>query len=110
VRFLLRLADERGTQARRLAAALALALHDAHPSYANTTGWRGGIGGQAVTQGCSFVDPPPNVFYTQQDVLSTPLRELLAADPTLDLATACHDLRAELEAPLRRATHRGGHP
>lgn len=84
--------------ARRLAAALALALHEAHPSYANTAGWRGGIGGQAITPGCSFIDPPPGVTFTQNDVLSTPLREFLAAYP-FDLAQAKADLRAELEQP-----------
>lgn len=46
-------------EARRLAAALHMALFDAHPAYGSTAGWRGGTGGQMVTTGCSVTDPPP---------------------------------------------------
>lgn len=73
----------------QLVAALALALYDAHPVYANTTGWRGGIGGSAITAGCSFNDPPPSdEGWTQMDVLSTPLREWLLGHPEFDLNAA----------------------
>lgn len=85
--------------ARRLAAALALALYEGHPVYGNTTGWRGGIGGQTITQGCSFIDPPPGVDFTQHDLLSKPLREFMQAHP-FDLNQAKDALRAELEADL----------
>lgn len=88
------------TLSRRLAAALALALHDGHPTYGSTARWRGGIGGQAITTGCSFIDPPPGVTFTQNDVLSTPLREFLAAYP-IDLEQAKANLRAELENDAR---------
>lgn len=86
---------------RRLAAALALALHDGHPTYGSTARWRGGIGGQTVTTGCSFIDPPPGVTFTQHDLLSTPLREFLAAYP-FDLTQTKANLRTELEQKLAR--------
>lgn len=41
-----------------LAAALHVAIYDMHPAYGSTAGWRGGIGGSAITQGCSFNDTP----------------------------------------------------
>jgi hypothetical protein len=85
--------------AERLAAALALALYDAHPAYGSTAGWRGGVGGQAITQGCAFLDPPPGLEFTQYDLLSKPLREFLDAHP-FDLEKARADLRAELQGEL----------
>lgn len=88
------------TLSRRLAAALALALHDGHPTYGSTARWHGGIGGQALTTGCSFIDPPPGVTFTQNDALSTPLREFLSAYP-FDLDQVKTDLRAELENDAR---------
>lgn len=82
--------------AERLATALALALYEGHPTYGSTAGWRGGVGGQAVTPGCAFIDPPPGFEFLQYDLLSTPLREFLEAHP-FDLNQAKADLRAELE-------------
>lgn len=87
--------------ADRLAAALALALHDAHPVYPSTAGWRGGIGGQALTTGCSIVDPPPDALWTQYDLLSTPLREWIEQHPEFDLHAAKDALREELLAQVR---------
>lgn len=84
------------TTEERLAAALALALHDAHPVYANTTGWRGGVGGQSMTTGCSFIDPPPDADWTQYGLLSVPLREFLDKYPGYDLHLAKRTLREEL--------------
>jgi hypothetical protein len=43
-----------------LAAALLAAVQHMHPVYGSTTTWHGGIGGQTMTQGCSFIDPPPD--------------------------------------------------
>lgn len=42
-----------------LAAALYAVLYVGHPVYGSTAGWRGGIGGQMSTPGCSMIDPPP---------------------------------------------------
>lgn len=87
--------------AERLAAALALAIYDAHPIYGSTAGWRGGIGGQAITQGCSFIDPPPDAEWTQYDLLSGPLRDFLAETPGFDLDAAKSAMRREFLAMLR---------
>lgn len=82
----------------RLAAALAVALIDAHPSYANTAGWRGGIGGSAITRGCSIIDPPPDAEETEYG-LTEVLRDYLIAHPDFDLTAS----RAALVAELRVA-------
>lgn len=87
VEWLVGIVREVEKHADDLAGALALALYDAHPVYANTAGWRGGIGGQAVTQGCSFLDPPPDAEWTQHDLLSEPLRDYLRSRET-DLEAA----------------------
>lgn len=92
--------DEARAMADKLAAALVLALHDAHPSYANTAGWRGGIGGMAITQGCSIIDPPPGHDWTQYDLLSHPAREWLKQRPDLDLKAAKEAIKAELNRIL----------
>src|SRR5574338_1696060 len=63
------LADER-RMAGDLAAALLLVLHDAHPVYGNTAGWRGGVGGQTITRGCALVDPPPGFGRPEYDMPS----------------------------------------
>ena len=84
---------------QRLATALALALHDAHPVYGSTAGWRGGIGGQAMTPGCSFIDPAPGQEWTQYDLLSGPLREYLSDHP-FDLDAAKEQMKAELNAAV----------
>ena len=39
--------------------ALYALLRAAHPLYSSTSTWHGGVGGQALTQGCSVKDPPP---------------------------------------------------
>lgn len=39
--------------------ALYALLRAAHPMYSSTATWHGGVGGQALTQGCSVKDPPP---------------------------------------------------
>lgn len=85
------------TSDARLAAALALALHDAHPMYSSTAGWRGGIGGQAFTQGCSFLDSPPeDQSWTQFDALSGPLRDWLNDHPGFDLEAAKRIVKEEV--------------
>jgi hypothetical protein len=80
----------------KMAAALLLMCHDAHPSYANTTGWRGGIGGQSITQGCNIIDPPPGDEWAQWDMPSMPLREWLAQHPEVDVRAEADALKAEL--------------
>lgn len=78
-----------------LAAALRVALFDAHPAYASTAGWRGGIGGQMITRGCSFNDPPPEHAW-MRDALVKPLRAYVQAYAP-DLATAEAELRTTEE-------------
>lgn len=51
-----------------LIAALLAAVHHMHPTYANTSGWRGGIGGQTITRDCSFNDPPPGVEWAEGEI------------------------------------------
>lgn len=68
---LLRVADE-------CAVAVVLLAEDAHPAYGNTAGWRGGIGGQAVSLGCSIIDPPPGAEWTQYALPTGPAREWFA--------------------------------
>ncbi len=60
-----------------LAAALVVSLHDAHPTYGSTSGWRGGPGGAAITTGCSRNDPPPQDEWLRgdYDLLTDPARE-----------------------------------
>jgi len=95
--------EEKGRESERLAAALAFMLYDAHPVYGNTTGWRGGIGGQAITQGCSYIDPPPDAEWMDSglDLLSGPLRDYIRAHPDFDLDASKASLREELRALLR---------
>ena len=92
------LAEERA-KAGDLAAALGLILHDAHPVYGSTAGWRGGIGGQAMTQGCSIIDPPSDADWTQYDMPSEPLREWLNGRD-FDLNAAKERLKAKWSAAL----------
>jgi hypothetical protein len=82
--------------ADRLAAALHTALYDAHPTYGSTAGWRGGIGGQAVTTGCASIDPPPGDTWMTQDTLSRVLRTYIDAYGP-DLAAAKATLRTTAE-------------
>lgn len=92
------------TLMKRLAAALLLAVVEAHPVYGNTTGHRGGIGGQALTPGCSFIDPPSrNEDWTQSGLLQTPVSELLAQYPELadDILNTMVELKAELNQKLK---------
>ena len=58
------------TSEEELAAALYAALTLMHPVYGSTATWRGGIGGAAMTQGCSFIDPPPH-HQKAQEALET---------------------------------------
>ncbi|QIG58212.1 hypothetical protein SEA_SKOG_60 [Gordonia phage Skog] len=80
--------------AQRLTGALVLAANDAHPTYSSTAGWRGGIGGQAMTRGCSVIDPPPGEEWTQGS-LDGPAREFLKEYP-FDLQAMRLTLKAEL--------------
>lgn len=67
------------SHAENLAAALALVLHDAHPTYGSTALWGGGAGGQAITSYCSIINggPPGDGNWTQMDAPSAPLRDWL---------------------------------
>jgi hypothetical protein len=87
--------------ADRLAGALFYALRDAHPIYSSTAGWRGGIGGQTITQGCSFNDPPPGEEWLQMDLLSQALREYLAAYPETDIRALALEARERGRAALQ---------
>ena len=60
-----------------LAATVVLLAHDAHPVYGSTAGWRGGIGGQAITPTCAIIDPPPGYDWTQLDLPTQPARDWL---------------------------------
>lgn len=83
------------TEAERMAAALAIAIFDAHPVYANTSGWRGGVGGAAMTTGCSIKDPPPRDEWISM-TLETPLRDYLRDHPEFDLAAAKEAVASDL--------------
>jgi hypothetical protein len=88
--------------ADRLAAALAFALHDAHPVYGSTAGWRHGIGGAAMTHGCSLVDPPPGMDWLEGGAaLEDPLRDWLREFPDFDLAANKAAIRAALDGGQR---------
>ena len=84
----------------RMAAALMLMLYDAHPTYSSTAGWRGGIGGQAITTGCNLIDPPPGGEWACYDLPSGPLREWLNEHPDVDIRAEADALKAELMAHL----------
>jgi hypothetical protein len=43
---------------KAIATAITIA-YDLHPVYGSTATWHGGIGGAAMTQGCSVIDTPP---------------------------------------------------
>lgn len=88
------------TLSERVGAAFALVHYDAHPVYGNTAGWRGGIGGATITQGCSIIDPPPDADWTQLDVPSGPLREYLSAFP-FDLDSVKEAVKAEFTQSVR---------
>lgn len=66
-------------EAEELAAALLASVTLMHPVYGSTSGWVGGIGGQAMTQGCSFIDPPHG-DYMLPDRVAEVLREWLRAN------------------------------
>ena len=76
-----------------LAAALYLMIYEAHRSYANTAGWRGGIGGQAITFSCGYIDPAPDQEWTTGDMPSEPLRAFLAANPGVDIKAKAEELK-----------------
>jgi hypothetical protein len=93
--------EEEAKAETRLAAALLLMLHDAHPTYGSTAGWHGGIGGQAITTGCNVIDPPPGGEWASYDLPSKPLREWLADHPEVDIRAEADALREELLRDLR---------
>ena len=86
----------------KLAAALVYAIHNAHPVYGNTTGWRGGIGGQAMTQGCSFIDPPPGEEWLQYNMIDEVLREYLEKNPDAKLQENAKALAQEMKERLEK--------
>ena len=87
------------TLMKRLAAAVFLAVREAHPVYGSSAGAHGGIGGQALTPSCSFLYPPSeNEYWTQYDVLMKPVYELMVEHPELNLKECADELKAELLA------------
>lgn len=82
------------TEADRLAAALYGALVLAHPVYGNTTGWRGGIGGQAITAGCSLIDGNPK-HVEPLEKIDQVLRDYLTAHPGTDLNAVLSDMEVK---------------
>ena len=91
------------TMCDRLAASVVLLAHEAHPVYGSTTTWRGGIGGQAMTQGCSIIDPPPGADWTQFDLPTSVARDWLR-ERDVDLTGLMAALKAEWTAMLRPPT------
>jgi len=86
--------------AERLAAALALVLYDAHPTFGTTAKWRGGIGGAAITSHCALIQGAhPGGEWAEHDLPSKPLREFLAQHP-FDLEAAKAVLKVELLADI----------
>ena len=85
--------------AQLLAAALAAVLYDAHPSFASTAKWSGGIGGQAITSHCSLTQgAAPGTEWAEAGIHEDPLREFLADHPDFDLQAA----RAQIIAEWKR--------
>ena len=78
----------------RLAAALHLAVRNAHPVYPSSATWHGGAGGQAITQGCSFIDPPPSAGWVE--FLLDEFYDWARAHPDVHLNAAVDDLHREL--------------
>lgn len=71
----------------KLAASLYAVLWLAHTTHGNTTGSRGGIGGQAITSHCHILDPyPASMNWTQLDLPSEFLREWIMTHPDVDIA------------------------
>jgi hypothetical protein len=97
--------------ADRLAATVLLLAHDAHPTYGNTAGWRGGIGGAAMTTGCSIIDPPPGSDWTQFDLPTAPVRAWLS-EHAFDIDAVKDELKAEwlesLKPVVKREAGKGG--
>lgn len=94
------------SHAERLAAALALVLYDAHPTYGSTALWHGGIGGQAITTHCSIAHGAhPGGEWAECDLPSKPLREWLQDRQerglNFDLDAAKESMKAELLLMLR---------
>lgn len=87
--------------AQRLTAAVMLLMWDAHQTYGNTTGWRGGIGGQALTTTCGVIDPAPDQLWAQCDLPTKPARDYVNAYP-FDLDTTKDSLKVELLAMLKK--------
>lgn len=79
----------------RLAAALNIVLFDAHVIYGSTATWHGGIGGQAMTMGCAFIDPSPKQQWMGVAAFSQPLRELLEQDKEIDLKAQSEKMKQE---------------
>lgn len=93
---------------KRLLAALYVSAYAMHPVYPNTAGWRGGIGGSMITQGCSHIDPPHG-NEGPKDALDNILRSALRAlDPAeeaevLALAKQITDAPDPYAAPKEEA-------
>lgn len=82
------------------AAALKLSIVDAHPIYGSTATWHGGVGGQMLTQGCSFSDTPPTEEWVTllQDFLQDMLSDPAFKSEVLDYA---EKLKLELKERAR---------
>lgn len=79
-----------------LAAALYGVLLEAHPVYPTTAGWRGGIGGQAITQGCSLRDGRPD-HREPLEAIEGILRSYIEQNPQFNAAETLKKIGVEFK-------------
>lgn len=101
----------------KLAASLYAVLYLAHTTHGNTTGPRGGIGGQAITSHCHIVSPyGASMAWTQLDLPSEFLHEWIKSHPEVDIAAEATQLttrwHSQLTSPKRECVCQddGNHP
>lgn len=79
----------------RMAAALNIALNEAHVMYGSTATWHGGIGGAMMTLGCAFKDPSPRQEWMNLAGLTQPIRQLMEMDQEVDIQVETDKMRLE---------------
>lgn len=79
----------------RMAAALNIALNEAHVMYGSTATWHGGMGGAAMTLGCAFTDPSPRQEWMHLAGLTQPIRQLMEMDQDVDIQVETDKMRLE---------------
>lgn len=79
----------------RMAAALNIALNEAHVMYGSTATWHGGMGGAAMTLGCAFIDPSPRQEWMDLAGLTQPIRQLMEMDQDVDIQEETEKMRQE---------------